>query len=277
MALNLDDIKYFTIVCENLNITRASEIIGISQPALSYSIKRIEKEFNSDLIIRSKSGVQLTKLGEEFYKKSKKLIDHWEDTTNIFTENAEDILGTFSIGIHASVAIYTLDKILPAILKEYPKIDFKLEHGLSRVMTNKVINWEVDFGFVINPIEHPDLVIKEIGKDEVTLFSTTKSLKKLIYDPALSQSDFILKKMVNSKVKTEGEILTENLEVISKLASSGLGYGLLPTRVAQEYPNLKAIKGAPAFKDRICLIYRKEKHTNIVSRNIIKIIRDIKI
>jgi DNA-binding transcriptional LysR family regulator len=42
MSVAMDDIKYFITVSETLNITRASEIIGISQPALSYAIKRLE-------------------------------------------------------------------------------------------------------------------------------------------------------------------------------------------------------------------------------------------
>lgn len=277
MALVLDDIKYFSIVCSTLNVTRASEIIGISQPALSYSIKRLEKELGTELIIRLKNGVQLTKTGEEFHKRSSELVFHWEQSANILSQGSTDTTGEFSIGIHPSVAIYTLEKLLPQILEVYPKLDFKLIHGLSREMTNKVISWELDFGIVINPIEHPDLVIVELGRDIVTLFKANKSKKKMIYDPALAQSVSILKQIKKSNIKTEGHIHSGNLEVVAKLASSGLAYGLLPSRVAAEYSNLSKVKYAPQFEDRLCLIYRKEKHKNIVSQKILSILRKFNI
>lgn len=274
MALSLDDIKNFITVSETLNITRASEILGISQPTLSYSVKRLESEFGFDLIIRLKNGIHLTKVGQEFYKRTKKLILYWEESRRIFSSDDSDSSGEFSIGIHPSVAIYSLHKFLPSILKKYPNLNFELIHGLSREMSQMVINWEIDFAIAINPIEHPDVVIKELGKDEVTLFASKKSLNKLIYDPQLAQSLAIIKKLQKSHIEVNGHIHSGNLEVIAKLASSGLGYGLLPTRVAKAYSSLNPLKDAPKFNDRICLIYRKEKHSNPISQSLLKFIRN---
>ena len=279
MALTLDDIKYFIVLKDTLNITRASEIIGITQPTMSYAIKRLENELKSELITRQKNGVKLTKFGEEFYKRAKRLEILWEESQKILSHDTEDITGEFSFGVHPSVAIYFMDSVLSSVHKSFPKLDIKLDHGLSREMTTKVINWEIDFGIVINPLEHPDLVIRELNKDLVTLFATKKTLSrsssKLIFDPELAQSQFILKK-VNKNINYDGFIHSGNLEVVAKLASQHLGYGLLPTKVANQYPNLQVVPDAPSFKDRLCLVYRKEKHQNSVSQEIIKLIRDIK-
>jgi len=276
MSLSLDDLKYFKIISETLNVTRASEIIGISQPALSYSLKRLESEFGAKLVVRLKSGVQLTKLGDEFKVRVNRLINEWESSQKIFSEEGKDSTGEFTIGIHPSVALGILDKTLLEFGKSYPRINFKLVHGISREMTQKVINWEVDFGIVVNPIRHPDLVIKELGKDVVTLFSTKKCAAKLIYDPSLTQSHFILKGFQKEKFKIEGYIHSGSLELVAKLASNSLGYGLLPTSVARNYKNLKALKNAPEFKDTICLVYRKEKHQSASSQKIISLIKSLK-
>ena len=56
MSLALDDLKNFITVTETLNVTRASEILGMTQPALSYSLKRLEREFGTELFIRLKNG-----------------------------------------------------------------------------------------------------------------------------------------------------------------------------------------------------------------------------
>ena len=282
MTVNLDDIKNFITVAKTLNITRASELLGMSQPTLSYSVKRLEGELGQELIIRLKNGVQLTKVGEEFCRRSNKLILYWQDAQKIFSLDQESLSGEFSIAIHPSVAIYTLGTFLPEIASNYPDVNFKLIHGLSREMTEKIINWEVDFSIAINPIEHPDLIIRELGVDEVTLFKSTSNnftepSKKLIFDPELSQSQYVLKKLRKLNLNISGYIHSSNLEVIAKLTSSGAGVGLLPSRVAQGYKDLKKIKGAPVFKDKICLIYRKEKHINPMSRIIIDMIRNTSI
>lgn len=275
MSININDIKSFITVTQTKNITRAAEIMGMTQPTLSYAIKRIEEALNVELIVRLKNGVELTKAGEDFSKKATTLLNQWEDTVNIFSDNGKNIKGEYSIGIHPSVAISSLSQILLEVNKELPLINFNLYHDLSRVITSKVISFDIDFGIVVNPIQHPDLVIKELRKDIVTLFKVKKSIPKLIYDPSLTQSQSILKNLKKSKIEINGHIHSSNLEVITELCANGLGVGLLPTSVAKRDKKLQPVKNAPVYKDQICLIYRKEKHSNATSKKVISILRNI--
>lgn len=267
----MDDIKYFITVSETLNITRASEIIGITQPALSYAIKRLENELGGELLIRLKNGIQLTKLGEEFRQRSRRLLHEWEEAQNLANPETGLLQGSYTLAIHPSVALYTLEFFTPMLQSQFPKLDLNFIHGLSREMTEKVISWEADFGIVVNPIKHPDLVISKLCTDEVTIFYAKNAPKKLIYDQNLAQSQYILKK-IGKDSNFDGEISSANLEVVAKLTSLGLGYGLLPTRVANQYKHLRKLEGAPVFKDDVCLIYRPEKHHNSTSKKIIQII-----
>ena len=276
MSLSLDDIKYFITVSETENVTRASEILGISQPALSYAIKRLERELGGDLLIRLKSGTKLTKLGEEFLKRSRKLIFNWEQAQNLANSEFGHIEASYTFAIHPSVALYSLKEFLPSITKEYPDLDINFMHGLSREMTEKVISWEADFGIVVNPVKHPDLVIIKLCTDDVTIFHRAKSLKRLIFDENLLQSQTIIKKLKKS-FSFDRQIKSANLEVIANLTSEGMGYGVLPTRVAKLHKGLIPLKGAPIFKDEICLIYRPEKHKSVVSKKLIELIRKSKI
>lgn len=267
--MSLDDLKYFLKVADSLNVTRASEQLGISQPTLSYSIKRLESELGDELIIRLKNGIQLTKLGEEFVKRAHKVIFEWEEMQKMTNPDSDGVTGEYKIGIHPSVALAHLGKFLPTITKKYPLLKFKLIHGLSREMTEKVISWEADFGIVVNPISHPDLVIKELTRDAVTLFGLKGAPKKMIYDPDLAQSRFNMKKVFFDESEF---ISTNSLEVVLDLTSLGLGYGLLPESIAKSNPKLIRLKEAPIFEDRICLIYRREKHRNEASRFVLKAI-----
>lgn len=272
MSLMMDDIKYFVTVSETLNITRASEIIGISQPALSYAVKRLENELGGQLIIRLKNGIQLTKLGEEFKQRARRLLYEWEQAQNIANPELGFTQGTYTIAAHPSVALCTLECFMPILQVDFPKLNFNFIHGLSREMTEKVIGWEADFGIVVNPIKHPDLVINHLFNDEVTIFYKEDAPHKLIYDQNLAQSQYILKQ-IGEKAHFHGVLNSANLEVVAKLTSLGLGCGFLPTRVASEYSYLKKLKDAPLFKDEICLIYRPEKHKNSASKKIIQIIK----
>jgi len=271
----MDDIKYFITICETLNITRASEIIGISQPALSYSIKRLESELGGQLFIRLKNGIQLSKLGEEFKLRSRRLLYEWEQAQNLANSETGLIQGSYTIAVHPSVALYTLDKFMPKLQAEFPELTFNFVHGLSREMSEKVISWEADFGIVVNTIRHPDLVISELCHDEVTIFYAKNAQQRLIYDENLAQSQFLLKK-IGKKNNFNGALRSANLEVVAKLTSLGLGYGLLPTRVATQYKHLKKLNDAPVFRDEISLIYRPEKHNNPISKKIIQIIKAAK-
>lgn len=272
MSLMMNDIKYFITISETLNVTRASEILGMSQPALSYALIRLEKELGGELVIRLKNGIQLTKLGEEFKQRARRLVAEWEDAQNLVNSESGLMQGSYSIAIHPSVALYAIRCFMPELQSQFPKLDVNFIHGLSREMTEKVISWEADFGIVVNPIQHPELVITPLCDDEVTIFYIKNAPEKLIYDQNLAQSQYILKEMSN-KMSFNGVLSTANLELVGQLTSLGLGYGLLPTRVAAQYRSLEKLKDAPVFKDKICLVYRPDKHKNSVSKKIIQIIK----
>jgi DNA-binding transcriptional LysR family regulator len=272
MSLMMDDIRYFNVVINTLNLTRASEILGVAQPTLSYSIKRLEKELGGDLLIRLKNGVQLTKLGEDFAKQGRVVLFEWEQAQKLVENQRDVVSGKYSIGIHSSVALYSLEHFLPKLSRAHPGLEFSLKHGLSREIVEQVINWKIDFGMVVNPKNHLDLVIKELCKDKITLFSNGENHNTLLFEPNLNQTQTILKKLKKSSIVIEKKMTSESLEVIAKLTSLGVGIGVLPERVAKQQPNLKPLKNAPYFVDRICLVYRKEKQKSIASEAIISAI-----
>jgi DNA-binding transcriptional LysR family regulator len=268
----MDDIKYFVTVSETLNVTRAAEIVGISQPAFSYAIKRLEDKLGGELLIRLKNGVRLTKLGEEFRTRARRVLYEWEEAKNLANPETGLVQGSYTFAIHPSVALYTLEHFLKQIQTEFPALNFKFIHGLSREMTERVVSWEADFGIVVNPIKHPDLVIRRLCLDEMTIFHSSAARKVLIFDEGLAQAKHIMNRILKT-TPFSGTINTPNLEVAAKLTALGFGYGILPTRVARQYSKLNKLEGAPIFKDEICLVYRPEKQMNVVGQRIVEIIR----
>ena len=72
--LNTTDLNYFLHVAEAKNISRAADLVGITQPSLSTALKRLEVQMDVQLIVRDRHGVHLTKAGEKLYLEGKHLI-----------------------------------------------------------------------------------------------------------------------------------------------------------------------------------------------------------
>ena len=73
--MTLLQLKYFQVACKHKNITRAMEELHISQPSITSAIKNLEKEFDTILLVRGKTGFSLTEAGEELLKLAEKLLD----------------------------------------------------------------------------------------------------------------------------------------------------------------------------------------------------------
>lgn len=271
MLPSASDLKYFIEVSSTGNLSRAAERLGISQPSLTLSIQRLEKEVGVDLLIRSKRGVALTPAGKRLLAQGRFLLQEWEKVREAATKSQSEVSGSYVLGCHPSVALYSLPHFMPELLEKFPDLEIKVSHDLSRKVTESVISMNLDLGIVVNPVQHPDLIIKKLCDDEVTFWTApgSRSIQSpsseagvLICDPELLQTQDLIKKLGGSKegFSYRRTLFSSNLEVISNLVASGSGYGILPGRVAKRVrnPKLKKIRGAPIFKDEICLVYRVE-------------------
>ncbi len=285
MLPSFNDISYFIEVANTKNISRAAERLGITQPSLSSAIKRLEDSMGTQLLIRSRSGVQLTKAGGELQSKGRLLLLNWEQLKAEITRRDETVSGEYVIGCHPSVALYTLPHFLPGLMQKYPELEIKLVHDLSRKVTEGVISYQIDFGLVVNPVKHPDLVIRELCQDEVGFWVAKKSTEAqspdsekstLICDPNLQQTQKLLVDLAKKKIHFKRKIYSSNLEVITDLTMKGAGVGILPARVATRHKTfgLQTISSNyPSFRDRICLVYRADSQKTKARETILNSIR----
>ena len=254
MIPNPYDIKYFHVVAETLNLSRAAERLGVVQPTLSGALKRLEDSIGKPLFIREKSGLSLTRAGEEFLKGSKSLFDSWEKLSSNISQLDMTPSGRYTLGLHPSIALYSLRPIMSELVK-YKEIEINFSHGLSREILEMVVSRKVDVGLVINPIKHNDLVLKRICTDRVGLWASSGSADDvLIYDPSLTQSQALMKKMEGYKK----HMTSSNLEVIGELIQTGCGVGILPERVAKRFKGLKPVSDK-WFVDELYLVYRADQ------------------
>lgn len=274
-----NELVYFIEVAETLNISRAAERLGISQPTLSLSLQKLESTLGRQLFIRTKAGVQLTRAGTKLVSQARNLIWEWDKIQSDALKDESEIRGRYVLGCHPSVALYSLPRLFPKLLEAHPLLEIKLHHDLSRRITEDVISFKIDFGIVVNPWQHPDLIIKPLWKDEVSLWVSPrpsplqdpKSGKAvLVCDPDLLQTQSILKQLSKKGFTFQRTITSSSLEVIATIIESKGGVGVLPARVAtrlKERP-LRRLPGndQPKFQDSIALVYRADAQKSKASR-----------
>src|SRR3989344_4434341 len=265
-----DDLQYFMEVSNTLNLSRASERLGISQPSLSAAMQRLERFTGTALLVRHKKGVTLTSAGKQLLIHAKQLQEYWEIVQSRLLLANEELQGRFTMGCPASIALSYLSKILPDLLEHHKKLEIELKHDNSRKILESILDSSIDIGLIVNPVKHPQLIMQKLCEDE-TAFWHLQDKKKiqsfrsgeaiLICDPALIQVQALLKRLDKKGMRYARMLGTHNLEVIADLTAQGGGIGILPTSLAKRFGKLKKIANTPTYPDEIYLVYRPENRT----------------
>jgi len=261
MLPSSSDLHYFIEVASTLNISRAAERLGITQPSLTLALQRLETSVGIPLLLRSRKGVSLTQAGKQLLLHARELVNDWEVIRSKVLKTSADFAGTYTLGCHHSIALYLLGLFIPGLIKDHPALEIKLVHDLSRRITEQVVAMQIDIGVVVNPVRHPDLIIKKVCADEVGIWSAKKTNSSvLICDPSLAQSQDLLRKLRKGGVEVQRTMETSSLEVVGRLVESGAGIGILPGRVANSgmFRGLTRVHENISFSDEICVIYRME-------------------
>lgn len=258
--INSNDLRFFLVTAEHLHLTKAAQALGLTQPALSHAIKRLEADVQKELFLRRKNGLLLTEAGSYLAMHGKRIMEELIAVEDFLVRGKARETKTFSLGMHPSVGHY----ILPQLLKT--KLDIKLKYffGLSREVTEWVQEGKIDCAVAINPHPHPNLILSSIGEDEFTLWRPTKlkDQNTLFFDPNLHQSHYIIRQLEKQDHQFNSYVEIPNLELISKTLFEGLGCAILPARVVKEnqswVKSVQQVDKIKPFKDKISFVYSNE-------------------
>ncbi len=276
MLATASEIEYFVEVYQTRHVSKAAIRLGVSQPTLTLSLQKLEDKVGSKLFHRTKQGVVPTEQGILFYRKSFNLLECWDEIHRGILRSTSEIFGRFKVGCHQSVGAYTLPKFLDQLQKNAPGIEIELTHDFSRKITEGVVSFDIDLGFVVNPIRHPDLVLKKLGEDKVLFWKKRGSgalPEKIFADRNLAQMQDILGKTHSKEFKGWKLISTPSLELIRTLILSGQGIGILPERVAKaDGADLVPYDvNLPIYEDKIFIAYRKDVLSSKAGRELIRL------
>ena len=144
MNVDFELYRIFYTVANHGNITKASEELNISQPAISKSIKNLEAQLGGQLFVRTKRGVLLTEEGKEFYTYIKQAIEYISNAENKFTELINLETGCIKIGISATLTKEFLLPFLEKFHALYPKINIQIVTNITTDLLPKLKNGLID-------------------------------------------------------------------------------------------------------------------------------------
>lgn len=204
----LKELRAFCITCQEGNMSKASEVLFVSQPTVSLQIKKLESELNVRLFKRQGPKLNITTEGEILYNIALDLVQSLDHIKEDFkAQHASLRTGELTIAAEESTILYTLPEPIRIFVKQYPGIRLKLENITGRSGRELVLADEVDFGvssmldtpkkldyvpfvsyqpILITPIDHPltkikNITLQDIGKYGLVLppshFSSWRLIK----------------------------------------------------------------------------------------------------
>lgn len=251
------------------NITKAAERLYLSQPALTYRIQQLEKEFGIKIVNRGRRGIHFTAQGEHLVKYAKEMRLHLRQTKEHLWNMDNKVTGILRFGVASNIATYILPGILQQFLELYPDVEVRVLTDWSSDLVNSVYNQDVHIGMIRGDYDWPDekyLMMEEnicvVSKKEIHLhdlpnlprinYRTEASLKNTI--------DLWWKEKYSQPPNIVMEV--DKMETGKEMVMNGLGYAILPTILLSDQEDLHKINltskhGVP-IKRKSWMIYRKE-------------------
>lgn len=141
----------FLTVAREENITRASEVLHITQPTLSRQMKQLEQELGTELFVRGRN-FALTEAGMLLRRRAEEVVDMMYKIESEI-ETAGEVGGVISIGSGALKSSQFLPEVMSAFQKLHPKVRFEIYSNSSQYIKERMDRGLLDFGIMLEPID----------------------------------------------------------------------------------------------------------------------------
>lgn len=169
------DIDYFAVVARHGHLGRAAEALGLSQPALSMSLRRLEKSAQAKLVRRTPKGVELTAVGAALVSHVDRLRLAREDLAREVADLAQGRSGHLRIGASPSNADVYLPEACSTLLMEAPKVSLSVAVLDNDALLPALRKGDLDIAVTHQPqLSHPGLILEPIRHDAFVVFCSAE-------------------------------------------------------------------------------------------------------
>ena len=269
--ISLDYYRVFYYVAKYKNITRASEVLMISQPAITQTIKKLEDTINIKLFIRTKKGVVLTKEGEKLFALVQNIafavknVDGYINETNIMNN------GEIIVGCGGNIFRRIVLKAFKLFNKKYPNIKLVQYENTQDNMLKALKNGEIDICITQSTNTFSDeLFFSHLFYEKHVFVATKKYLsenKEDQYRYIVQEEGSFNRKLFDKYINDKSKIVVEDSGYNTSLSfcTNNLGVALLPEYIISD--NLKSGELVELHKDLSMPIVEYGFYINIQSKN----------
>jgi DNA-binding transcriptional LysR family regulator len=292
--MDINRLHYFCTVVNAGSLVKASELLGVSQPALSKALKKLEDEIGHKLIVPSGRGIAITDNGRKLAAEAAPLIEKIDALKTIGSPR-EELLESLSIATFEVFSTYFLGKVLSEQFAE--KSDVKILELVPGPMEEAIANRRADIGITYLPIPHSDLDIHKITTIEMAIYGNNNRFKKMDF----SQLPFVAPNIPISGTPSKAKGLdgwpdhliprsityrVTMMETALDLCRRGQCVGYFPkfvvelhNRVSKTDYNLEPLPGPPKVRlaaQEVFMIKRKSDLETASFKKIARAIRNLK-
>lgn len=291
--MQIESLKVFCDLADSQSFTRAAQINGVTQSAVSQQISALERIFKSLLIERSKKQFRLTREGQVLYDYAKQILQTYASLDSRLQELKDIISGTIRVATIYSVGLHDLPPYIQKFMQVYPTVKVHVEyHRASQVYENVVSN-VVDLGLIAYPVKDAKLEIVPLRKEPLVLicqpqhpFTKKKAIKlkelagqKIIsFEPDTPTRKALDKILREHHVDVEHAMEFDNVETVKRAVEIDAGISIVPQgSVAQEIEKKTLapveIEDGQFFRP-IAAIYKKNRVLSPAMKQFLTVLKD---
>ena len=294
--MNIQNFKIFSDLVDSESFSRAAKLNGITQSAVSQQLRSMEKHFNILIVDRSQKRFRLTREGIRLHESAKEMLQIYNTLSIELQEMKKIISGTIHISTVYSIGLHGLPPYLKNFLKNYPKVNIRIEYRRATMVYEDVLSNSMDLGLVAYPQKHKQLEILPYDVDKLVLIASPDhplaqkneidivelaNQKFVGFEsdiPTRKATDALFKK---ANIEVEPVMEFDNVETVKRATEINAGLAIVPqTTVEREESQglLKVIEFKDIEYERpLALIHRKGRILTPAMRKLIELLTSKKL
>ncbi|MBV4368040.1 LysR family transcriptional regulator [Erwinia sp. BNK-24-b] len=276
MNCTLRQLRVFVAVAQQGSFSQAGQTIGLSQSAVSHSVKELESEMGIRLLDRTTREVMLTEAGEQLASRLERLLEELNTTLLDVRSYGQQRSGTVRVAASQTISAHLMPQCLAASQVNFPEIKIMLRDRPQQWVLQSIRNAEVDFGIVIGPLQVDDLECEVILDEPFLLLCRQDdplASMQVIHWQMLNNRQLVLQDYASGSrllidealrlQKVQAEIVQEigHPATLYPMVEAGIGISVLPA-LALPLPQGRPLlvrRMTPEINRSIMLVRRKNR------------------
>lgn len=170
IKLTLRQLEIFRAIAQNANVSKAANVIGLTQSAASMALKELENTLTEPVFYRQGKRLLLNNLGETLLKEADHLLEQAK-AIEVLSQKKSTLSGTLKIGASSTIGNYTLPTQLVTFKNQHPQINIELTIANTEKIIEDLCAWRLDLGFIEGECQNPKVQKEFWHEDELIIIA----------------------------------------------------------------------------------------------------------